>query len=99
MRFHDVGDYIADLAIHSVRFAVFDCLHQGVVSCLDELLRRFADFADVKGFVQIAVVSIFVDADVDVDNVALFKGPSVWDSMTDDLIDGGAARTRETIVI
>ena len=43
--------------------------------------------------------TIFVCSDVEIDDIAFLQGSSIGDSVTDDLINGGAAAAREVVIV
>lgn len=43
--------------------------------------------------------AIFITTDIKVDNVAFYQWSGIWDSMTDDFVDGSAAAPWELIII
>jgi hypothetical protein len=54
--------------------------------------RLCVNLAHKKSFVEVCVVTVVVDRDVHVDNVAFLKRAVVWNAVTDDLVDRRAAR-------
>jgi hypothetical protein len=57
------------------------------------------DFTYQVGLVKIAVVSVFVNGDIQVKNVSVFEGASVRDAVANNLIYTGAATARESVVV
>ena len=58
-----------------------------------------SDFPDIKHFARVAVVAVMNNGNVDVYDVAVFEGQRAGDPVTDDLVDGGADRARESLVV
>jgi len=84
----------------------------GIVRCLQEASGVVVDVDvnvvwfvwiliswDDEHFRAIAVISVDVTCDVEVDDVALFEFAIVWDAVADDFVDGCAAGFREAVVI
>jgi hypothetical protein len=60
---------------------------------------RFGFVADVVGFVEVAVVAVVEEGDVEVDDVAVFEGAVVGDTVADDFVDGAAVGFGEVVVV
>ena len=92
-------DYRADARVGLARLAVVDCRLPAVVGHLDELASRVVDLAHQERLRAVPVIAAVVAGHVDVDDVAVAQNTSVWDAVADDLIDRGAARLGEAVVV
>jgi hypothetical protein len=97
----DLFDRVAVVAEEGAGFDEFDRLFQAVAGGLDDAhaVRVLVGFADVVGFVQIAVEAAVVEGDVDVEDVAVLEGALVGDAVADDFVGGGADGFGEVAVV
>ena len=66
---------------------------------LDEAAALLVDLADEERGVGVAVDAVEVDRDVEVDDVAVDERAVVGDPVADDLVDRGAQRLGEAVVV
>ena len=66
---------------------------------LDEAAALLVDLADEERGVGVAVDAVEEDRDVEVDDVAVDERPVVGDAVADDLVDRGAQRLGEAVVV
>lgn len=65
-----------------------DGLLEALSGGVDELAALLVHVAHEVGLVEVRVVAVKVDADVDVDNIAVLEGPEVGNAVADDLVHG-----------
>lgn len=83
----NVFDDAANLLHRHARFANFDGGVESLVSSADKIATMGVDFADEKGFGAVAVITIVVECDVDVDDVAVDEGGGVRNAVANNLVD------------
>ena len=87
MRLHRCADVVQRRACTQV----FDRLPEALLGDAHELLLFLADGADRKSARPVAVEPVFIGAQIDADDVALFENDVLrGDAVHDDLVDGGA---------
>ena len=93
-----VLDGPAEVGDRSPRPHGVDAPPQALVGDLDEASGLRRGLADEVGGVRIAVDTLAVDGDVEVDDVAGCQLAAVGDAVADDLVDAGAERLGEAAV-
>ena len=57
------------------------------------------NISNAESLVHISMMSVNVSSDIKVNNITILQRSSVWDSVTDNLINGGATTAREIIIV
>ena len=96
---HMIRNNITNFFIHISRFTIGNWFHEAIVCCFYQCSTTFWYFSNAVSFIHVWVESIVVATDIDVYDVTFLKFPLVWDSMTNDFIDGGAATSWELIIV
>mmetsp|Transcript_23798 Transcript_23798/g.81332 ORF Transcript_23798/g.81332 Transcript_23798/m.81332 type:complete len:306 (+) Transcript_23798:95-1012(+) len=89
----------ADVAVARSRLYKRGAGHQTFERSLHELDRGVVGLPDDVRLVQVAVEAVFVDGDVDVDDVAFDKLAEVGDAVADDFVDRRTNGTRKVVVV
>ena len=89
----------ADLVEGSARAHDRDGALEALAGDLDEAAALVVDVADQEGGVGVAVDAVEVDRDVEVADVAVDQRAVVGDAVADHLVDRGAQRLREAVVV
>ena len=82
---------VADIAERGAGFDGGDACHHGFVGNINQALGDGGNFADGKHAAGVAVEAVFFDGQVNVDDVAFFKGLIVGNAVADNVVDGSAA--------
>lgn len=59
-----VRDNIATFSVHCIWFAIFNCFHQRVMCCCDQLARAFTHFTNTEGFIEVSMETFKVSCDI-----------------------------------
>ena len=99
--FGDLFDRVAVVSEEGAGLDELDRLFQAVAGGLDDAhaVGVLVGFADVVGFVQVAVEAAVVEGDVDVEDVAVLKGALVGDAVADDFVGRCADGLGEVAVV
>lgn len=82
---------VADVAECGTWSYGLDAGHHAGVGDVNQALGLWADLTNGVHAAGVAVVAVFFDGNVDVEDVAVFQGFVVGYAVADDVIDGGAA--------
>jgi len=98
-RFNMVWNNIAALSVHSIRFAIFNCLHQRIMCCCDQLSRAFTNFTNTESFIQVSMETFEISCYIEIDNVSIFEWSCVRNAVTNDFIYWCATTARESVIV
>ena len=70
-----------------------------IVRGLQQFLAGIVYVSGHKHFAAIPVVSIDVDGDIEIDDIAVLQGSIVGDAVTNDFVDAGTTTFGETVIV
>lgn len=97
-----LGDRFNDLAKvpeQRTGFAERDRGIQALLRNSNKFSRIVINLSHRIGFVQIPVISLVIERNIDIDDIAFSQWALVWDTVADDLVDGRADRFWESSVV
>lgn len=96
---HILLNDISNLAVTHTRTHNLDGLGQGFMCDPHQFLVLLGDFANEERLVEIPMVAAMKDGDIYVTDIAILQRTLVGYAVADDLIDAGAARLGEVVVV
>ena len=96
---HVILDHAADFLVIDTGFHDLTRRDPAIVRGLQQLLGVFVDLPSDEHLAAVAVVSVQVHGDVEVDDITILQPSIIGDSVTDHLVNARAAAFGEPVII
>lgn len=99
VRRHILLNDIANLPITHTWSHNLDGFGQGFIRDAHQFLVLLGDLANEECLVEVTMVAAMIDGHIYVTNIAILQWPLVGYAVADDLVDTGAARLGEVVIV